>query len=198
ALLQDIGTDKDYIKNISRGVYYHPGVTLAVAEVFGEVSAWEGFWAMRKTEYGWIKVNLVDCDIEIPEHLAVTNKSLMPVDVCIDYNIIFYEGIYYGVRQSLGEVNLTVGQETLFKQYHEGDIFSGSSVNEIRMHIVFHKYSSRVTEIIDTLTNKLSENSENVAKMLNVLKGLREELNSLEKFTSSAGKLEDMKEKYVG
>ena len=39
--------------------HYHPGVTLAVSEFFGcEVSAYEGFWLMRKTASGWAKVDL--------------------------------------------------------------------------------------------------------------------------------------------
>ncbi|MBT3553497.1 MAG: tetratricopeptide repeat protein [Rhodospirillaceae bacterium] len=34
------------------GTEFHPGVTLAVAEFFGKVSAFNGFWAMRKLEGG--------------------------------------------------------------------------------------------------------------------------------------------------
>lgn len=34
-------------------VGYHPGVTLAVGQVFDRVWAKEGFWAMCKTETGW-------------------------------------------------------------------------------------------------------------------------------------------------
>jgi SAM-dependent methyltransferase len=50
----------DYIPYAPAKKAFHPGVTLAVAEYFGEVSVWEGFWAMRKRELGnssnWEKV----------------------------------------------------------------------------------------------------------------------------------------------
>ena len=41
----------DYIAGAD-GVEFHPGVTLAVHEFFGEVSAFDGFWAMRKRVSG--------------------------------------------------------------------------------------------------------------------------------------------------
>lgn len=41
------------------GREFHPGVSLAVAEFFqGRVTAWNGFWAMRRTGDGWRTVNL--------------------------------------------------------------------------------------------------------------------------------------------
>lgn len=41
------------------GVHYHPGVTLAVGQFFKRrVSAWDGFWAMRRRENGWDSVDL--------------------------------------------------------------------------------------------------------------------------------------------
>jgi hypothetical protein len=45
--------DMELLKNIdevyheSRNTYYHPGVTLAVAEVLGPVMIWSGFWATQ-------------------------------------------------------------------------------------------------------------------------------------------------------
>jgi len=39
-------------------INFHPGVTLAVGEFFGEeVSCYKGFWAMRKVKSGWQKVD---------------------------------------------------------------------------------------------------------------------------------------------
>ncbi len=50
---------KDYILDVGVNKPFHPGVTLAVWEFFGgEVSSWDGFWAMRKTESGWQKIIL--------------------------------------------------------------------------------------------------------------------------------------------
>lgn len=49
--------------------WYHPGVTRAVAEKLGEVSAWSGFWAMRKRG-GWEKIE-EQLEAKIPIHLEV-------------------------------------------------------------------------------------------------------------------------------
>ena len=55
------------------GSKYHPGVTLAVREFFGEeITCWKGFWAMRKTDIGWEKISYKELDedkIQIPKHL---------------------------------------------------------------------------------------------------------------------------------
>lgn len=50
----------DFIKDPKTGDYFHPGVTLAVADCLSDVSRWEGFWAVRKTDLGWSKVTLQD------------------------------------------------------------------------------------------------------------------------------------------
>ena len=59
----------DFICDPKTNKWYHPGVTLAVAEYFGAggVSVWEGFWTMRKREIGqkqisWEKVIVEKCD----------------------------------------------------------------------------------------------------------------------------------------
>ena len=51
--------EKDYILDPKTNKHFHPGVTLAVAEYFDcEVSCFEGFWIMQKTNSGWKKVIL--------------------------------------------------------------------------------------------------------------------------------------------
>ncbi len=64
--------DKDYIRDPKTQKQYHPGVSLAVRDFFGEASAWEGFWAMRKQKGCWQKVvlagRLAD-QAAIPRHL---------------------------------------------------------------------------------------------------------------------------------
>jgi predicted O-methyltransferase YrrM len=61
------GIDENY--EPERKVWYHPGVTKAVGEAFGPVSAWFGFWAMRKREDGWQAVELDGMPIRIPRHV---------------------------------------------------------------------------------------------------------------------------------
>lgn len=60
--------DKDFIKDPKTGRNYHPGVTLAVAEIFGEVSMWGGFWALQKIQGKWQKISLQGMPINYPEY----------------------------------------------------------------------------------------------------------------------------------
>lgn len=60
--------EADFINDPKTGRNYHPGVTLAVAEVFGEVSMWGGFWAMQKQGNEWRKISLKDMPVHYPEH----------------------------------------------------------------------------------------------------------------------------------
>ena len=59
---------KDFIKDPKTNKNFHPGVTLAVQEFFGEVSSWGGFWAMQKINNSWVKFSLKNMPIEYPKH----------------------------------------------------------------------------------------------------------------------------------
>jgi predicted O-methyltransferase YrrM len=43
----------DYVLDPKNNRLFHPGVTLAVGELLPSVSAWQGFWAMRKYGTNW-------------------------------------------------------------------------------------------------------------------------------------------------
>lgn len=60
--------EADFIKDPKTNRNYHPGVTLAVAEILGEVSAWGGFWAMQKQGNDWKPLSFKDMPIVYPEH----------------------------------------------------------------------------------------------------------------------------------
>lgn len=60
--------EQDFIADPKTKRNYHPGVTLAVEQTFGEVSSWGGFWAMQKKMDGWQKVSLKDMPIHYPDH----------------------------------------------------------------------------------------------------------------------------------
>ena len=70
---QNLGID--YLSDPHTQRSFHPGVTWAIAAFFGEVSVWEGFWAMRKESEGWSRIP-ADAfsaeEIEIPAHLRRT------------------------------------------------------------------------------------------------------------------------------
>lgn len=63
--------EMDYITDPKTGKFFHPGVTLAVHEVVGEVSCWHGFWAMRRRGGSWENIVLEYGEDEItpPRHL---------------------------------------------------------------------------------------------------------------------------------
>lgn len=60
--------DRDFVKDPKTGRNFHPGVTLAVHEIFGEVSMWGGFWAMQKQGNGWQKIALKNMPVHFPDH----------------------------------------------------------------------------------------------------------------------------------
>lgn len=51
-------SEVDLIEDPKTNKYFHPGIALAIYEFFGDVSMYNGFWAMRKTKTGWRKINL--------------------------------------------------------------------------------------------------------------------------------------------
>lgn len=69
--------EDDFIKDVKAGRNYHPGVTLAVHEIFGEVSVWGGFWAMQKKGNEWMRISLADMPIIFPKHFpeSAINKA---------------------------------------------------------------------------------------------------------------------------
>lgn len=73
--------DSDYIRDPRSGHEYHPGVTLAVGELFGEVSHVVGCWAVRKRGTGWERLDMsnVLCSPDrIPAHLTRRDPATDP------------------------------------------------------------------------------------------------------------------------
>lgn len=58
----------DFVKDPKTGRNMHPGVTVAVKEMFGEVSMWGGFWAMQRQGNGWKPFSLKDMPVHFPSH----------------------------------------------------------------------------------------------------------------------------------
>jgi len=64
------------------GVEFHPGVTLAVAEFFGEVSVFNGFWAMSKnTDGSYGPVDFKEARGMLPDHWPGNLKELARTQV---------------------------------------------------------------------------------------------------------------------
>lgn len=81
---------RDFITEPTKNKNFHPGVTLAVYEEFGQVSSWAGFWAMQKVSNKWVRIDLTDMPVIFPSHLpeeAVLNAQSHLKDL-IDLNQI--------------------------------------------------------------------------------------------------------------
>ncbi|MBI1778982.1 MAG: class I SAM-dependent methyltransferase [Proteobacteria bacterium] len=62
-------TEADWLRDPKSGKGFHPGVTVALADAFGSVSAYGGYWLMRKTDTGWEKVDLAGQPVRFPPHV---------------------------------------------------------------------------------------------------------------------------------
>ena len=60
--------EKDFIKDTKTGRNFHPGVTLAVDEIFGKVSSWGGFWVIQKDGNKWQAPSYKNMPIVYPDH----------------------------------------------------------------------------------------------------------------------------------
>lgn len=59
----------EYAFDPKKNQFFHPGVTLALHEIFGKVSAWDGFWAMQMNNSKWHRIHLNVKEWRIPNHL---------------------------------------------------------------------------------------------------------------------------------
>ncbi len=66
--------NKDFIQDPKTGKNFHPGVTIAVDEIFNEVNSWGGFWAVQKKNDIWKNISLKDIPIIYPKHF---NEELL-------------------------------------------------------------------------------------------------------------------------
>lgn len=64
-----------YMQDPATGVHYHPGVTRAVAEALGPVSAYDGFFVMRKLGGGYVPEDLSGKTASIPRHFSPALKA---------------------------------------------------------------------------------------------------------------------------
>jgi predicted O-methyltransferase YrrM len=66
-----------YMKDPVTGIHYHPGVTRAVAEAFGPVSTYQGFFVMRKMHSSYRQVDLIGKTATIPRHFPADLKTAL-------------------------------------------------------------------------------------------------------------------------
>jgi hypothetical protein len=128
--------ERDYVHEPASDVWYHPGVSLAVAQVLGEVSAQHGFWAMRRRGVGWEGVALPRVDpatAAIPAHLREETIPRLVLADCAGYNVVQYRGRYFALAQSLGTVDLPRLSAVRLKEFERaGALVAAGSLEEAR------------------------------------------------------------------
>ena len=109
-LLGDVEQGLDYPKDVQSGVHYHPGVTRAVGETFGEVGEWQGFWAIQKKNDQWVIPDISAFVTAMPDHLDPFLEAfydrLELVEQTEHYNYIKMGKRMFAVSTSLGPVDL--------------------------------------------------------------------------------------------
>jgi predicted O-methyltransferase YrrM len=101
---------RDYCQDPRTGTCFHPGVTRAVDELFGTVTAFEGLWVVRKTLSAWTRVDVDPRTVVIPDHLSVDHRE-DPVEPLTglsvgDYNLVRIGDRILAVWRGLGDIDL--------------------------------------------------------------------------------------------
>jgi predicted O-methyltransferase YrrM len=127
-----IEQQKDYVYSQKAHENYHPGVTEAVAREFGDVSCWEGIWAMQKIGGGWEKTDLDMKKVEIPQHIldALGSTEIERVDETRDFNLVRTGHRFFAVAKTLGPTELFV--ERLGERELPPIIFVGDTLEQPR------------------------------------------------------------------
>lgn len=123
-------TGLDYVPG-ANGLSYHPGVTLAVGREIGPITAWNGFWAVRRSSNQWCPVILDMTESPLPEHLVsavIQEEGEMP-----EYHLISAEQRYFGLAKQLGPID--VAAELLDECDLPPLMFTGATLEEVRQKI---------------------------------------------------------------
>lgn len=69
--ITDANRAGDFVFSAAAGSWFHPGVTLAVGEAFGQIKSYLGFWAVQRRGRAWRPVDLDTGgrEVKIPGHL---------------------------------------------------------------------------------------------------------------------------------
>ena len=137
---------KDYVYSNSGGANYHPGVTEAVAGEFGNVSKWDGVWAMRKVGRKWTTLDLDLSQAETPAHIANACELIEVVEAgqTKEFWLGKSDENFVAVAKSLGTTKLFV--ERLGERELPPILFIGKSLEEIRSKAVEVEQETRIVE----------------------------------------------------
>ncbi|MBR0962705.1 class I SAM-dependent methyltransferase [Bradyrhizobium diazoefficiens] len=128
ALLSNV----DFANDPASGLNYHPGVSQALADTLGTVSAWDGLWAVQRRGAGFEKIDRLDYEPHIPEHLRPGDTPAV-AEIArseLGFNIIRSQGRYVACRRSLGPVDFSLPLDTLVQSYASSDLFLAPTLED--------------------------------------------------------------------
>jgi predicted O-methyltransferase YrrM len=125
---------QDYVLS-SNGSYYHPGVTLAVAQEFGNVRSWSGFWAVRSAGGDWGPVSLDLTDSEVPQHIASAALKIEG-DIGSHY-LISCRDRYFALAKELGPPDIVA--EVLGDEDVPPVVFTGATLEAAQAKVEEHR-----------------------------------------------------------
>ena len=136
----------DFVLDPKTQVFYHPGVSQAVSEVFNEISARDGFWAVRRRGNSWELIDFEALELIIPEHLVKFDAPTIVGSEC-GFNIVYFRNVYVAVRQALGPIDFfDTPLEKLQKLHSENDFAVEQSLMDARLRVHFLEIS-RLSEM---------------------------------------------------
>ncbi|MBM4262147.1 MAG: hypothetical protein FJ145_12045, partial [Deltaproteobacteria bacterium] len=147
--LAALNLNKDFVESSKGAMHYHPGVTEAVAVEFGEVSSWEGVWAIRSLGSQWIGVEIDSRPIEIPCHVdspdKLENSRAQIVGATDGFNLIQLNDRFFAAAKQLGPINLLV--ECVGERDLAPIIFIGESLDAVRSKVLAFERKTAVPHI---------------------------------------------------
>jgi len=147
-LAQAVESRLDYTSVGSDPRFFHPGVTAAVAEELGVVSAWGGYWAIR-WERG--KVNKIVLDltkVNLPAHIqrAVDQEPVLPdedtpvlIRTVGEFNLISFKGQVIGIHLSSGPIDVREGIPSILERLGPDKVLIGANEDNILCGIALRK-----------------------------------------------------------
>lgn len=89
---QEIMKGTDYIDHSDTVLGFHPGVTLAVAEKFGQLNTYRGVWLALRNGKAWDKIELSDCLAATPSFMSGVIKRREWTEL---KHLMYYKQYYF-------------------------------------------------------------------------------------------------------
>jgi len=95
----------------------------------------------------------------LPECCDASTEICEPpiVDVHRGFNIVRYKQDVYGVRQSIGEVDITIGVDELLHRYTYRDVIVGTAIDTVKARIDYLETTEEMRRVLNGAESKIRE-----------------------------------------